>query len=369
MTLRGCIPVGDQARPVRRRLGMRDAILQPSARLFSARFATDEAGAGPPVTRVIRHPGPQSHHPRDAVLAIGNFDGLHRGHALLIERAHDLARTGGRPVAVLTFEPHPRSVFIPAAEPFRLTPLRVKERELARLGVDLLFVQHFDLAFAAKSAEDFLSEIIVDAIGASHVVVGWDCTFGKGRRGTPEMLRAAGAQFGFGVTVLEPIRGADQMVYSSTQIRELLKTGNPREAAALLGRFWEIDGRVAVGDRRGRTIGFPTVNLGLDDYIRPAFGVYAVRVSGDGADDAFDGRTIGGVANIGLRPTVGSPEPRLEAHLFDIDADLYGRHLRVALVEFIRPEIKFAGLDALKAQIAQDARCARELLAAAIDPI
>ncbi len=369
MTLRGCIPVGDQARPVRRRSGMRDAILRPSARLFSAEFATDEAGANPPVTRVIRHPGPQSHHPRDAVLAIGNFDGLHRGHALLIERARDLARTGGRPVAVLTFEPHPRSVFVPAAEPFRLTPLRVKERELARLGVDLLFVQHFDLAFAAKSAEDFLSEIIVDAIGASHVVVGWDCTFGKGRRGTPEMLRAAGAQFGFGVTVLEPIRGADQTVYSSTQIRELLKTGNPREAAALLGRFWEIDGRVAVGDRRGRTIGFPTVNLGLDDYIRPAFGVYAVRVSGDGADDAFDGRTIGGVANIGLRPTVGSPEPRLEAHLFDIDADLYGRHLRVALVEFIRPEIKFAGLDALKAQIAEDARCARELLAAAIDPI
>ena len=304
------------------------------------------------------------------MLAIGNFDGLHRGHALLIKRAQDMARSAGRPVGVLTFEPHPRSVFVPTSEPFRLTPFRVKERELARLGVDLLFVQHFDLAFAAKSAEDFLSEVIVDAIGAAHVVVGWDCTFGKGRRGTPEMLRAAGRQFGFGVTVLEPIRGTNQIVYSSTQIRELLQSGKPHEAAALLGRFWEIDGRVAVGDRRGRTIGFPTANLGLGEYIRPAFGVYAVRVSGDGIDDPFAGRAIDGVANIGLRPTIGTPEPRLEAHLFDIDADLYGRHLRVALIDFIRPEVKFAGIEALKAQIAEDARRARELLAAApLSPI
>jgi riboflavin kinase / FMN adenylyltransferase len=316
------------------------------------------------VIRVVRHPGPQSHHPRGAVLAIGNFDGLHRGHALLIGRARDLARSQDRPVGVLTFEPHPRSVFVPAAEPFRLTPFRVKERELARLGVDLLFVQHFDPAFAAKSADDFLSEVIVGAIGASHVVVGWDCTFGKGRRGTPELLRAAGPQRGFDVTVIEPIRGADETVYSSTQIRELLKAGRPREAAALLGRFWEIDGRVALGDRRGRTIGFPTANLRLDEYLRPAFGVYAVRVSGDGADDPFAGRTIEGVANLGLRPTVGTPEPRLEAHLFDIDCDLYGRHLRVALVDFIRPEQKFSGLDALKAQIAADADRAREILAA-----
>jgi len=298
------------------------------------------------------------------VLALGNFDGLHRGHALLIARAGELARAQDQPVGVLTFEPHPRSVFVPAAEPFRLTPFRVKERELARLGVDLLFVQHFDLGFAAKSAEDFLSEVVVGAIGASHVVVGWDCTFGKGRRGTPDLLRAFAPERGFGVSVIEPIRGDDEIVYSSTQIRELLKAGKPREAAALLGRCWEIDGRVAAGDRRGRTIGFPTVNLGLDEYLRPAFGVYAVRVSGDGPDDPFAGRAIDGVANLGLRPTVGTPEPRLEAHLFDIDADLYGRHLRVALVDFIRPEQKFSGLDALKAQIAEDARRAREILAA-----
>ncbi len=295
---------------------------------------------------------------------MGNFDGLHRGHALLIGRARDLAREHGLPTAVLTFEPHPRSVFFPATEPFRLTPFRVKERELARLGVDLLFVQHFDLAFAAKSAEDFLAEIIVGAIGASHLVVGWDCTFGKSRRGTPDFLRAAGPERGFGVTIIEPIRGADEAVYSSTHIRELLKAGKPREAAALLGRFWEIDGRVATGDRRGRTIGFPTANLGFEDYLRPAFGVYAVRVSGDGPDDPLAGRTIDGVANLGLRPTVGGSEPRLEAHLFDLDLDLYGRHLRVALVDFIRLERKFTGLDALKAQIAADAARARAILAA-----
>ena len=317
------------------------------------------------VIRVIRHPGPGSNHPRGSVLAIGNFDGLHRGHAVLLGQVRELARSRGRPVGVLTFEPHPRSVFLPGAEPFRLTPFRVKERELARLGVELLFVRHFDLGFAAKSAEDFITEVIVGAIGASHVVVGWDCTFGNRRRGTPDMLRAAGIVQGFGVTVLEPVRSEDTTVYSSTHIRELLKAGKPREAATLLGRFWEIDGRVATGDRRGRTIGFPTANLGLDDYLHPALGVYAVRVSGDGPDDPLAGHTVDGVANIGLRPTVGGLVPRLEAHLFDTDVDLYSRHLRVALVDFIRPERKFAGLDALKAQIAEDAAQARTILAAA----
>ena len=314
--------------------------------------------------RVIRHPGTAANHPRRCVLAMGNFDGLHRGHVQLIGRARDLAQGRGRPMAVLTFEPHPRSVFLPGAEPFRLTPFRVKERELARLGIDLLFIQHFDLGFAAKTAEDFIADVIVGAIGASHLVVGWDCTFGNRRRGTPDLLRVEGARRGFGVTVLEPVRDEATTIYSSTHIRELLKAGRPREAASRLGRFWEIDGRVAIGDRRGRTIGFPTANLGLDDYLQPAFGVYAVRVSGDGPDDPLAGRTADGVANLGLRPTVGGLVPRLEAHLFDTDVDLYGRHLRVALVDFIRPEQKFAGLDALKAQIAEDAAQARIILAA-----
>jgi riboflavin kinase/FMN adenylyltransferase len=315
------------------------------------------------VLRIVRHPGSGSSHPRGAVLAMGNFDGLHQGHAALIGVARDRARADGVPAAVLTFEPHPRSVFMPEGEPFRLTPFRVKEREIARLGVDLLFVQHFDLAFARKSAESFVDEVLVGAIGATHIVVGHDCTFGNRRRGTPEMLRTAGAEHGFGLTVIEPVCGPDAAVFSSTHIRELLKAGKPREAAAQLGRCWEIDGRVMVGDRRGRTIGFPTVNVSLGENLRPALGVYAVRVAGDGADDLFAGRAVDGVANIGLRPTVGGLEPRLEAHLFDIDADLYGRHLRVSLVDFIRPERKFSGLDALKAQIAEDAATARAILA------
>jgi len=297
------------------------------------------------------------------MLAMGNFDGLHLGHAALIRHAGELARAAGAPAGVLTFEPHPRSVFVPGCEPYRLTPFRVKEREIARLGVDFLFIQHFDPAFAKKSAESFIDEVMVGAIGAAHIVVGHDCTFGNRRRGTPEMLREAGAQRGFGVTVIEPVRGRDAAVYSSTHIRELLKSGKPREASVQLGRFWEIDGRVAVGDQRGRTIGFPTANLGLGEYLRPAFGVYAVRVSGDGPDDPLAGRTVDGVANLGLRPTVGGLVPRLEAHLFDLDCDLYGRHLRVALVEFIRPERKFSGLDELKAQIAADAARARAILA------
>jgi riboflavin kinase / FMN adenylyltransferase len=315
------------------------------------------------VIRVIRHPGPSSGHPRGSVLAIGNFDGVHKGHRALIGHARERARAEARPIAVLTFEPHPRGVFRPGGEPFRLTPLRVKERELARLGVELLFVQHFDMAFAAKTAEAFIDEILLGAIGAAHIVVGYSCTFGKGRRGTPQMLREVAARAGFGVTVLEPVRGADETVYSSTHIRELLKSGNPREATAQLGRFWEIDGRVKEGDRRGRTIGFPTANLGLGEYLHPRLGVYAVRVRGDGPDDPLAGRAADGVANLGMRPTVGGLEPRLEAHLFDLDNDLYGRHLRVAFVDFIREERKFSGLDALKAQIAEDADRARAILA------
>ena len=295
---------------------------------------------------------------------MGNFDGLHLGHAALIGEARDRARVKGAPAAVLTFEPHPRGVFMPGGEPFRLTPFRVKEREIARLGVELLFVQHFDLDFSKRSAESFVEEVMLGAIGLTHIVVGHDCTFGNRRRGTPELLREMGARHGFGITVIEPVSGPDTAVYSSTRIRELLRDGRPHDAAAQLGRFWEIDGRVMEGDRRGRTIGFPTANLGLGEYLRPAFGVYAVRVTGDGPDDPLAGRTVDGVANIGLRPTVGTPEPRLEAHLFDTDTDLYGRHLRVSLVEFIRPEKKFAGLDALKAQIAADAAKAREILAA-----
>ncbi len=321
------------------------------------------------MTQIIRHPGLGLSHPRHSVLALGNFDGVHRGHAALIrharERAREHARARSIPLAVLTFEPHPRSILEPNAKPFRLTPLRVKERELSRLGVELLFVQRFDRRFAAKSAEAFIEDILVRAIGVSHVVVGYDCNFGHGRRGTPALLKAAAAEYGYGVTVLDPVCDANSRLYSSTEIRALLESGKPREAADQLGRFWEIDGRVVVGERRGQRLGFPTANLGLDQYLRPAFGVYAVRVSGDGPDDPFAGRTLEGVANLGLRPTWGGDRPLLEVHLFDCERDLYGRHLRVRLIDYLRPEEKFAGVESLRAQIRDDIARAREILAKA----
>src|SRR5438045_6799406 len=294
---------------------------------------------------------------------MGNFDGLHQGHAALIKAACARAQATGKPAGVLTFEPHPRSVLMPLGEPFRLTPFRVKEREIARLVVELLFVQHFYLEFAHRRAEYFVEEVMLGSIALSHLVVGPDCTFGNRRRGTPELLREMAARHGFGVTIVEPVRGADAAVYSSTHIRELLRGGRPRDAAAQLGRFWEVDGRVMVGDRRGRTVGSPTANLALGEHLRPAFGVYAVRVCGDGPDDPLGGRTVDGVANIGLRPTVGTLEPRPEAHLFDTDADLYGRHLRVSSVEFIRPAKQFAGRNALKAELAPDPARAPTILA------
>lgn len=298
---------------------------------------------------------------RGAVVAIGNFDGVHLGHQAVIGAAGTLARSLRAPHAVLTFEPHPRRVFRPQDPPFRLTPFRVKARRIEALGVDLLFTLHFDLAFAARSAEDFIDSVLIQGLGARHVVVGYDFVFGHQRRGNPALLQQRGAALGFGVSVIDPVAGSGGAVYSSTRIREHLAAGRPREAAALLGRPWEIDGRVERGDQRGRTIGFPTANLLLDHYLRPAAGVYAVRA---GIEEG--GRTLwhDAVANFGRRPTFGGTDLRLEVHLFDFAGDLYGRHLRVALIEHLRPEQKFPGIDALKAQIAADAARARAVLAA-----
>jgi len=298
---------------------------------------------------------------RGAVVAVGNFDGVHRGHQAVIAAAKAKAAALGAPFAVLTFEPHPRRIFQPGAPPFRLTPFRAKSRALETLGVDLLFTLHFDLAFAQKSAEEFVSAILVEGLGVRAVVIGYDFVFGHRRRGNADLLRAEGQKQGFDVDVVAPVAGASGVVYSSTQIREHLSAGRTREAAALLGRAWEIDGRVEEGDRLGRTIGFPTANLSLDDYLRPAAGVYAVRA---GIDDGAKTRWFGGAANLGWRPTVGGKDLRLETHLFDFDGDLYGKHLRVAFIEHLRPEQRFDGLGALKAQIAADCVKARAVLAA-----
>ena len=311
--------------------------------------------------RILRHPAVLEPADRGSVVAIGNFDGVHQGHQIVIGRTAEIARGLGARLAVLTFEPHPFQVFHPEAPPFRLTPFRAKARHLEALGVDLLLVLPFDLDFSKVAAAEFVRRLIVDSLHARHAVVGYDFHFGHKRGGTPDVLRALGERWGFGVTVVAPLEAAGGTVYSSTRIRQDLAQGLMREAAAMLGRPFEIEGRVEMGDQRGRTIGFPTANLRLGDYLRPAGGVYAVRVE---IEEETPRRWHDGVANLGTRPTLGGTDLRLEAHLFSFSGDLYGKHLRVALLEHLRPERKFAGLPELKAQIAADAAQARAILAA-----
>lgn len=310
--------------------------------------------------RVFRHYTELPAEVRGGVVALGNFDGVHRGHQAVIGTALSIARAARRPFGVMTFEPHPRLVFKPDQPPFRLTPFRIKARHVEALGADFLYAQHFDLDFAALSAEEFLRRVLVAGLGVHHVVVGYDYVFGKGRSGDCVLLGAKAAELGFGATCVPAALDADGEVYSSTRVRAFLEAGQPAEAARLLGRYWEIEGRVEHGDARGRAIGFPTINLPLGEYQRPATGVYAVRAGVDrgGATVWHDG-----VANYGRRPTFGGGDELLEAHLFDFAGDLYGQHVRVALVEYLRPERRFAGIDALKAQVAEDGAAARRILA------
>ena len=294
---------------------------------------------------------------KGGVVALGNFDGVHRGHQALLARAREQAASLGAPVVAFTFEPHPRGFFVPDTGPFRLTLLPAKTRLLAGHGVQAVLAQRFDGSFAALPAASFIEDVLRKGLGARHVVCGYDFTFGARRSGNVEMLRAEGKAHGFGVTVLDPVTHEGE-IYSSTRIREALRHGWARDAAGLLGHDWEIEGTVELGDQRGRTIGFPTANVALGEHLRPRFGVYAVRA-------LVDGVWRNGVANLGKRPTFGKLQENFEVHLFDFTGDLYGKVLRVALVDFIRAEMKFAGLDALKAQIAADGQAARAILAAA----
>jgi riboflavin kinase/FMN adenylyltransferase len=341
------------------------------------------------IHRHVTHLPPEA---QGGVVAVGNFDGVHRGHQAVMGEAVRLARadtartpSGSRPAgssptpaAVLTFEPHPRRFFKPDAPPFLLTRFRTKARVIAVLGVDRLFVLRFDAWLAGRTAGEFIADVLIGGLKARHVVIGYDFVFGKGRGGTPEFLRDTLTAQGIGVTVLPAVTMVDAQaeaepeafVVSSTGVRDALRDGDPRAAARLLGRPFEIEARVMRGDQRGRTIGFPTANLWLTDYLRPALGVYAVRVAiADPhplAESAIHKPVWrDGVANLGLRPTFGGlAEPRLEVHLFDFNGDLYGRILRVALIEFLRPERRFDGIEALKAQIILDADEARRILAA-----
>jgi len=297
---------------------------------------------------------------KGAVAAIGNFDGLHRGHRALIGHAREAAKAAGAPLGVVTFEPHPRRVFAPASPPFRLTPFRSKARILASLGVEALFALRFVPDLYRKPAEAFVADVLVAGLGLGHVVIGYDFVFGKDRGGDAEVMRQCAARHGFGLSVIEPVMHEDD-VCSSTIIRVDLEGGRARRAAELLGHWWEIEGRVRGGDRRGRTIGFPTANLHLSPgAFRPALGVYAVHVGIDGPN----GTTWHtGAANLGRRPTVDGQGIVLEVHVFDFSGDLYARQVRVAFVEHLRPERRFDGLEALKAQIGRDCEQARAVLA------
>lgn len=300
---------------------------------------------------------PESVH--GSAVVVGNFDGVHAGHRAVLAEARRIADAVPAPLSVLTFEPHPRRHFRPGEPPFQLTPLRGKARMLERAGVDNLLVAHFDDELSRLGHEGFVDRFLVEGFRASHVIVGHDFRFGAGRGGDARYLGGRAAGGGFELHAVGAVAAGDGTVYSSSAIRSLLAEGRPREAAALLGRPWEIEGRVVHGDRRGREIGFPTANLSLGDYLRPAFGVYAVFAAVDGGGEAV---WRPGCANIGRRPTFDNGEASLEVYILDFTDDIYDRTLRVALVERIRPEMRFGGVAELRAQIARDSHDARTLL-------
>lgn len=295
---------------------------------------------------------------RGASAAIGNFDGVHLGHQSVIE----LARVADpkAPLGVLTFEPHPREHFLPGAPPFRLMSRDARASRLAKLGVERLYEINFTANLAALSPEAFAHNVIREGLGLRHVVVGADFCFGKGRSGTAQDLSRFGNEMGFGVTIAMLLESGNATV-SSTAIRAALSEGRPRDAAAMLGHWHRIESAVIGGEQRGRELGYPTANMSIDGLHPPAFGVYAVLV------DVLDGPHQGsyhGAASMGVRPMFGENRPNLETFLFDFSGDLYGATLSVGLVEYLRPEETFDGLDALIAQMDADCARARDILGA-----
>jgi len=347
--------------------------------------------------RLIRHyrdiPGPA----QGTVIAIGNFDGVHLGHQMVIAKAAALARAEKAPLGILTFEPHPRQYFNPDGKNFRLTPFRMKMRCLEALGVDYVFNLRFDKSLVEKSAEAFVADVLVAGLKIRHAVVGRDFHFGKGRRGNVALLEGLGKDQGFGVLALEPLvevhqpgagpygahtlvvldpprpedaaksliaraeeKYGDVAVCSSSVIRERIRTQDIKGSMRLLGRPWEIEGRVLKGDRRGRQIGFPTANIDPGGYSFPGYGVFAIKAAIDRGGKGQEALIWhDGVANYGKRPTVDGETLRLEVHLFDFAGDLYGKHLRVAFLDFLRAERRFESLEALKTQIFADCAEAR----------
>jgi riboflavin kinase/FMN adenylyltransferase len=292
---------------------------------------------------------------KGGALAIGNFDGVHRGHQKVLGEAIAIAKREGRRSGAVVFEPHPREFFAPETPFFRLTPLPVKLELLEALGLDQTFVIAFDADLAALSADAFATEVMAKGLGASHVVVGHDFSYGKGRTGTTEELAILGRELGFGVDVVAPV-GEDGAIFSSSRIREHLRQGEVREAAEQLGYWWRVRGQVGAGAGRGKGLGFPTLNLPLAAGQDVRHGIYAMRVDHGGGRHHAAGY-------VGVRPTFGAGEPVLEAYLLDFAGDLYGKEVDVEFIDFLRPDATFATPDALAAQMREDTDRARAVLA------
>jgi riboflavin kinase / FMN adenylyltransferase len=294
---------------------------------------------------------------RGGVVAIGNFDGVHRGHQIVLEKALELANALAKPAIVLTFEPHPRTVFQPDQPVFRLTPPRLKAEILSAMGFSAVIEQAFTKDFASISADAFVHEILVGSLGTAHVVTGFDFHFGKSRQGGPAFLMAAGGREGFKVTLVDAFRDEGGSVISSSRIRDCLAESDAVAASGLLGYRYLAEAPVIEGKKLGRTLGYPTANMALASETRLAHGIYAVRFR------RADGIVRDGVASFGRRPTVtDNGAPLLETFVFDFDGDLYGETCAVSFFGYLRPELKFDGLDALMVQMRRDEEEARALL-------
>lgn len=295
---------------------------------------------------------------KGASVAIGAFDGVHRGHQAVIASAREATQRLGAPLGVVSFHPHPRRLFQPDAAPFALMTPEQMADALDELGVDRLYLLPFDVEMAGLTDEAFARKVLAEGLGIVHAAVGFDFSFGKGRSGSPEALASYGRDLGFSVSVTPRKDDPSGLKLASSAVREALKAGDMKRANAILGRPFAIRGEVIHGEKRGRTIGIPTANIAMTGYMRPAYGVYATRTR------LPDGRVINGVANLGIRPMYEIEDPLLEVWLFDFNESLYGLTTETELVAFLREEMNFDGLDALKIQIDEDARQARVILEA-----
>ncbi len=302
---------------------------------------------------VIENPEHMEENNRGAVIAIGNFDGVHLGHQALLGEAKKIAADKGAQFAVLTFEPHPRALFRPDEPPFRITPRALKAERLAACGADILCSLTFDWDFASQSPQKFIDSVLKKGLGAAHVVVGYDFCFGQLRKGNAETIREAGIP----VSIVEQVADEDDSALSSSRVRQALRKGNVEEANHILGWEWEIRGAVVHGDKRGRQLGYPTANVRMGDYVHPAYGVYATWVQVEGEEEWRPSAT-----NIGIRPMFEAPEALVETFIFDFNREIYDRTLRIRPVKRLRGEAKFNSVDDLVAQIKEDCAQAREIL-------